>query len=100
MQKEKKLHTYVFFLNKHSKFCSVSLGQKVERKLFFSEEWKTCSKLDVFDLSIMMLCEGNGDEKWENEDNKTRFVYIGLSTHLSSRNIDQSPAFIMFWWYH
>ena len=37
----------------------------------------------------MMLCEGNGDEKWENEDNKTRFVYIGLSTHLSSRNIDQ-----------
>ena len=31
--------TWVFFLHKHSKFWSVSLGQKVESKPLFSEEW-------------------------------------------------------------
>ena len=45
----------------------------------------------------MMLCEGNGDEKWENEDNKTRFVYIGLSTHLSSRDSHQAAAAAQDW---
>ena len=41
---------------------------------------------------MMLCCEGNGDEKWENEDNKTRFVYIGLSTHLSSQDSHQAAA--------
>ena len=30
----------VFFLHKHSKFWSVSLGQKVEGKPLFCEEWQ------------------------------------------------------------
>ena len=33
--KMKKLSTWVFFLNKHSKISSISLGQKVECKPIF-----------------------------------------------------------------
>ena len=34
----RKKPTWGFFLHKHSKFCSISLEQKVECKPFISEE--------------------------------------------------------------
>ena len=37
---KKKTQVFIFFLHTHSKFKSFSLGQKVECKPLFSEEWR------------------------------------------------------------
>ena len=51
-EKQKKT-TWVFFLHKHSKFWSISLGQKVERKPFFSEE---CGTIFQFIPAYYVYC--------------------------------------------
>ena len=50
-----KKTTWVFFLHKNSKFWSISIGQKVERKPLFSEE---CMDSNFF-LSISSLTPMN-----------------------------------------
>ena len=52
-----KKTTWVFFFHKHSKFWSISLGQKVEHKPVFSEEWAcSISRYTAMWIYICAIC--------------------------------------------
>ena len=52
-----KKTTWVFFSHKHSKYWSISLGQKVEHKPVFSEEWAcSISRYTAMWIYICAIC--------------------------------------------
>ena len=57
-----KKTTWVFFFYKHSKFWSVSLGQKVERKPVFSEE---CISISIYIVHIQKHMQMYTIPRWD-----------------------------------